>query len=68
MSDVSLLHGISGLSFYSFLYLLSRFFLPRSLALSVLSFFLLTVHSPDFFFPENRTLLVESIFFFKLLL
>ena len=40
-------------------YLLSCFFLPSPLALSVLSFFLLMVHSPDVF-PEN-----SQIFFVK---
>ena len=53
MSDVSLLSEISGLSFDSlFLSPLLFFFLPSPLALSVLSFFLLMVQSPDLF-PEN---------------
>ena len=53
MSDVPLLSGISGLSFDSPFLSLLLFFLPSPLALSVLSFFLLMVHSPDFFPPEN---------------
>ena len=60
MSDVVLLSGISGLSFDSpFLSPPLFFFLPSHLALSVLSFFLLMVHSPDIF-PEN-----SQIFFVK---
>ena len=39
MSDVTLLSGISGLSFDSLFCLLSCFFLPSPLSLSVLSFF-----------------------------
>ena len=49
MSDISLLSGISGLSFDSTL--LSPFLLPAPIALSVLSsffFFCLLPHSSDF--------------------
>ena len=53
MSDVPLLSGIPGLSFdspfLSPLLFFFLFFLPSPLALSVLAFFLLMVHSPDFF-------------------
>ena len=52
MSDVTLLSGISGLAFDSPFLSPLFFFLPSPFALSVLSFFLLMVHSPDFF-PEN---------------
>ena len=52
MSDVTPLSGISGLSFDSPFLSPLLFFLPSPLALSVLSFFLLMVHSPGFF-PEN---------------
>ena len=58
MSDVTLLSGISGLSFDSpFLSSHLFFFSPSPLALSVI--FLLMVHSPAFF-PEN-----SQIFFVK---
>ena len=58
MSDVTLLSGISGLSFdFPFLSPLffSPFFLPGPLALSVLSFFLLMVHSSDSLFSRKRS-------------
>ena len=53
MSDVSLLSGISGLSFDSTLLVL----LPSPITLSVLSsflFFCLLVHSPELF-PQNSS-------------
>ena len=50
MSNVPLLFGISGLSFDSPFVSPLLFFLPSPLALSVLSFFLLMVHSPDKYF------------------
>ena len=53
MSDVTLLSWISGLSF-DFPFLSPHlFFLPNPLALSVLSCFLLMVHSPDVFSQVN---------------
>ena len=58
MSDVSLLSGISGLSFDSPFLSPLLFFLPSHLALSVLIvIFLLMVHSPFF--------LKTQIFFVK---
>ena len=59
MSDISLLSGISGLSFDSPFLSPLLFFLPSPLVLSVLSFFLLIGHSANFF-PESC-----QIFFFK---
>ena len=59
MSYVSLLSGISGLSFDSPFLSPLLFFLPSPLALFCLVIFLLMVHSPVFF-PEN-----SQIFFVK---
>ena len=52
---LSLLSGISGLSFDSPLLSPLLFFLPSPLALSVFVIFLLKVHSPDIF-PENSNM------------
>ena len=49
MSDVSPLSGISGLSSDSPFLSPLLFFLPSPFALTVLSFFLLMVHSPVYF-------------------
>ena len=61
MSDVSPLSGISGLSFDSALLSLSLslFFLPRSAAFSVSSFFCLLAHSAELFFSSENS----SVFF-----
>ena len=45
---------------FPFLIALFSFFLPRLLALSVLQFFLLIVHFPDFFSPENSNIFVNG--------
>ena len=55
MSDVSLLSGISRLTFDSPFLSPLLFFLPSPFARSVLSFFLLMIHYPDFF-PENSNI------------
>ena len=49
MSDISLLSGISGLSFDSPFLSPVLFFLPNPFALSCFVIFLMMVHSPDFF-------------------
>ena len=60
MSDVFPLSGISGLSFDS-PFLSHLIFLPGLLAPFWLVIFLLIVHFPDFFFPENfQTFFIKS--------